>query len=186
MKNFVKSYYLESFVCFLIANLLSIAAFAQEAHYPIVKGHGGIFDIQEATAFPDPTLQYKIVVDIKEGAGGHKSINASLNNLARIANLHGMGGVPKENIDIVAVIHGEATISILSDISHENRYGTPNPNTDLIRALLEGGIKLFVCGQSLRARKIDARELTPGIAISLSAVTLVTTYQLKGYAVLSY
>jgi intracellular sulfur oxidation DsrE/DsrF family protein len=186
MKNFVRSFYLESIICLFVANILSTAAIAQEAHYPIVKGHGGIFDIPEATSFPDASLQYKIVIDIKEGSGGHKSINSALNNVARIANLHAMGGVPKENIDIVVVVHGEATVSVLSDISHENRFDSPNPNTDLISSLLEGGIKLFVCGQSLRARKIDSRELAPGVGISLSAVTLVTTYQLKGYALLSY
>ncbi len=186
MKNIITSYCQVSFVCFFIAFFFSFGAVAQEAHYPIVKNHGGIFDIPEATEFPNPDLKYKIVIDLKEGADGHKSINSSLNNVARIANLHAMGGVPKENIDIIVVVHGGATISLLSDISHENRYGTVNPNTDLISSLLEGGIRIFVCGQSLRARKIDSRELAPGINISLSAVTLVTTYQLNGYALLSY
>lgn len=186
MKNFECSICLEILVCFILLFSTPNRSAAQEAQYPIVKDHGGVFDIPEATVFPDPSLVYKIVVDIKEGSGGHKAINASLNQLARIANLHGLGGVPKENIDIVAVVHGPAAVSLLSDVSHENRYGNTNPNSDLIKSLLEGGIKLHVCGQSLKARQIDPRELTPGIIISISAVTLVTTYQLNGYALLSY
>lgn len=186
MKSFVRSIYLELSVCFLVVVLLPNQAAAQSAHYPIVQNHGGIFDIQEATIFPDASLQYNIVIEIKEGAAGHKSINGALNNVARVANLHGIGGVPKENIHIVAIVHGEATVALLSSISHENRFGTPNPNIDLIESLQAAGIQLAVCGQSLKARKIDPRELTSDITISLSAVTALTTYQLKGYALLTF
>lgn len=185
MKKMFGRVLLVSSVCLAVVFASSIS-FAQQAHYPIVKGHGGVYKIPEATAFPDPQLQYKIIVDIKEGASGNKAVNGALNNLARLANLHGLGGVAPENLDIVAVVHGEATLALLSDVSYENRFGVLNPNTDLINSLLEAGIKIFVCGQSLNARKYDARELTTGIQISISAVTVLTTYQLNGYALISY
>jgi len=186
MKKFFGRVLLVSSVCLPVVFASSSVSFAQQAHYPIVKGHGGVYKIQEATAFPDPRLHYKIIVDIKEGASGNKAVNGALNNLARLANLHGLGGVTPEHLDIVAVVHGEATVALLSDVSYENRFGVLNPNTDLINSLLEAGIKIFVCGQSLNARKYDARELTTGVQISISAVTMLTTYQLNGYALISY
>lgn len=170
-----------AFIC-----LVSGTTHAQDARFPLVKGYGGIYEIPEAVEYPSKDRVYRIVVDIKTGADGYKTINPGLINLARLMNLHGLGGVSKENMEVVAVIHGEATISVLSDEAHENRFETENHNTDLIKSLQDAGVKLFICGQSLRARKVNANELVSNVAISLSALTVLTTYQLDGYALISF
>ncbi len=171
---------------FLTVLIASYAATAQEALFPIVKGHGGIYEIPEAVEYPPNDKKYKIVVDIKIGSEGVKSVNPGLNNLARLLNLHGLGGVSKENLEVVAVVHNEATVSVVSHKAYENRFGTKNPNIDLLTSLHEAGVTLFICGQSLRARKVDPDELAEEVAISLSALTVLTKYQLDGYALISF
>ena len=157
----------------------------QEALFPAVRDYGGVYEIPEASEFPRDDILYKIIVDVKSGSTTPDTVNPALYNLARLMNLHGLRGVDKENMKVLAVVHGEATLAVLSDQAHKDRFGRENSNSDLLKALQEAGVKLFICGQSLQARKVRPDELAEGINISLSALTMLTTYQLEGYALIS-
>ena len=61
-----------------------------------------------------------------------------------------------------------------------------NPHTPLIEELVNYGVKVVVCGQSLVKRKISKEMLIPGIEVATSALTTLTTYQLQGYALLRF
>ncbi len=150
--------------------------------FPVVRNFGGIYDIPDAVERPDPTLDYKIVIDLAGGSENPASINDHLNNIARMINLHGIGGVPKEKIKVVVAIHNQATYSIMDNESYNQRYKVDNPNLALYKALREAGVELFVCGQSLIGRNIDKTKISPDIKIATSMLTVLTTYQLKGYA----
>jgi len=51
---------------------------------------------------------------------------------------------------------------------------------------LAQGVKIAVCSQSMFKRKIMPEELAPGLEMATSALTVLTTYQLKGYALLKF
>ncbi|WPP53185.1 DsrE family protein [Catalinimonas niigatensis] len=159
---------------------------AQSKQNPIVPEYGGIYEIPEASKRPDPSLKYNLVIDVKAGTEGAAEMNRSLINIARALNLHVLGGVPKENIKVVAVIHAEATPVVLSNEAYQQNYSVANPNNGLIHALKEAGVEIYVCGQSLIARKFAGQSLHPAIAVSISALTVLTEYQLKGYALMSF
>ena len=168
----------------LLILILPTLVFSQNKVTPIVKNQGGIYAIEEAVEYPDSTLQYKIVIDLKSGAKKEGDLAFALHNSARMMNLHGIGGV--KNMEVIGVIHSDATKSILSNSAYKKRYGVENPNTELIAALTEAGMKIYVCGQSLIARGFAVEELNPNVQISISALTILTTYQLKGYALLTF
>ncbi|MTI89691.1 MAG: hypothetical protein FH748_17200 [Balneolaceae bacterium] len=65
---------------------------AQDAQYPLIKGFGGIYEIQNSIS-PEPNMEYNIVVDLKTLQRDKESINHGLNNVARMMNLHVLGGV---------------------------------------------------------------------------------------------
>jgi intracellular sulfur oxidation DsrE/DsrF family protein len=162
--------------------------------HPIVPKFGGIYDIPEVQETPDTTLTYQIVIDVTQGAEEPGQLNPALNNIARMLNLHGLGGVAKEKLDVVAVIHSLATPTVLSNEAYHEKFGCDNPNDELIRALSKAGVSLYVCGQSLLARDFYPRNksgagslpLHPDITVSVSALTIQTEYQLKGYALLKF
>ncbi|MEL7148340.1 MAG: DsrE family protein, partial [Bacteroidota bacterium] len=131
---------------------VSTCAFAQERVAPLIKNYGAIYDIAEASVKPDPSLKYKIVVDAKTG-GDADQLAFALNNVARMLNLHVIGGVQPENLEVVVAIHGGATKAIMKNEAYQKRYETDNPNIELIKELAEAGVKLVVCGQSLTGRK---------------------------------
>ncbi|MBK8292079.1 MAG: DsrE family protein [Flammeovirgaceae bacterium] len=163
-----------------------LIGFAQNKVSPVVKNYGGIFEIPYADEKPDPTLDYKIVIEVVSNTDKYDSINWPLFNVARLLNLHVTGGVPKEKIQVVVVIHGGAAFTVMNNEAYKAKYGVDNPNLNLYQELQQAGVKMFVCGQSLIARKIDRLKMVPEVKIATSALTTLTTYQLKGHALLKF
>lgn len=160
--------------------------FAQEMINPVIKSYGGIFDAPHATEKPDPNMEYKVIIDVVTGSSKVDEPFYSIINVARLMNLHAMGGVKKENMKIVLAIHGGAVWSVLNNEKYNEKYGIDNPHIPLFKELQEAGVKIFVCSQSMMGRKIDHTKLAPGIGTATSMLTTMTTYQLKGYAALKF
>jgi intracellular sulfur oxidation DsrE/DsrF family protein len=165
---------------------LSIQVQAQTPQYPVVKGFGGIYEIPEATERPDPSLEYKIIVDLTSGAEDNKQISRWVDNVARMMNLHGLAGVPKEKIKVKVIIHGGAIFTLLNDDNYTKKFEVKNPNLEVFEALKESGADIYVCGQSLIARNLTPKDLWPGVTIAHSALTTITTYVPQGYVLLKF
>lgn len=168
--------------------LLAMAQFslAQEAQSPMVPGFGAVYEIPGADKLPDPNLEYKVVIDMTAGAVDPAELNPALYRLARMLNLHALGGVPEENIQVVAVVHSKATPSVLSNEAYRKHFEVDNPSSELISALSKAGAEIYICGQSLLARGYADDTLHPDIKKSISAMTILTEYQLRGYVLLSF
>ena len=168
----------------LVAVLISFTCFSQKRVNPTIKSIS-VFDVRDADVKPDPAMKYQILIELRDNTDP-KVMNEGLYNAARLINLHVMGGVPKENLDVVVVVHSDATFTLTDLKTYEKRYKEPNPNIDLYRELADAGVQLVVCGQSLLARDVKQSSLIPGIKVATSALTTITTYQLKGYAYLKF
>ena len=158
---------------------------AQEAKFPIVDGFGGIYEIPGSTQ-PDTEIRYNIVIDLKTNQPEKEAVNAGLNNVARMMNLHGLGGVSKENMSVSVVVHGLATETILTNEGYRRKNGLDNPNIPLIEALEAAGAEVIVCGQSLLGRGFPQSEVNGDVEIALSMLTAVTERQHKGYHLLVF
>ncbi len=176
MKNYV----------LLIFCLVSVPVFSQPRVNPVIKDYGGVFEVPDAAEKPDPTLSYNIVVEVERESEKPDTINWALNNVARLLNLHSIGGVPAGNMHVILAIHGGATYSTMNNEAYRERYKKDNPNLKLYQELQDAGVKIFVCGQSLVARKVDRKRLVSEVKISVSMLTILTTYQMKGYAILKF
>lgn len=153
---------------------------------PIIKDFGPVYEIPDAVEKPDPKLNYKLLVDLVMASSKPDTINLGIEAACTLLNLHGVGGVPKENINMVMAVHNAAGYTVLNNEAYRARYKTDNPNLPMIQALLDAGVKIVVCGQTLKKRGIDPSTLAPGIGVATSALTTITTYQLKGYATIKW
>ena len=167
-------------ITIFIALIFTASAFAQKGANPIIKNFGTIYEIPNAVN-PDENIEYKIVVDLKTLQRDKESINPGLNNVARMINLHGLGGVKAKNLKIAVGIHGGATDVVLNNETYRSKYELDNPNLKLINELKEAGVELYVCGQSLLSRNYEQEQVNKQIRIGLSMLTVVTTYMHKGY-----
>lgn len=167
---------------FLVA-VLTIAAqssTAQEWVTPVIEGYGKIIDLKDVATQPDPVLDYNIVFDLKDDRE-MEGINIGFFKVARMINMLGAGGVPKEKIHITAAIHGGATFAVLNDAKYQEKNEKPNPNTAVLQLLKDYGVELLVCAQATAARGITAEDLNTNTELSLSAMMVLANYQLKGY-----
>jgi intracellular sulfur oxidation DsrE/DsrF family protein len=56
----------------------------------------------------------------------------------------------------------------------------------MVEALQKAGVTITICGQTMQKRKISPEALLPGVQIATSAMTTLTTHQLKGYALMKF
>jgi intracellular sulfur oxidation DsrE/DsrF family protein len=171
-------------VTILVCLLVSFQSYAQQKVYPFIKGFGGVSEIPMATEKPDSKKTYKIIVEVNTENPQPAKVHELMEKIAAIANLHVLGGVQPEKLNIVAVIHGPAAMYIMNDSVYQQKYGSNNPNIPLFHALREAGIQVFVCGQSMMKRNIDPATISPDLGIALSAMTTLSTYQQRGYVML--
>ncbi len=170
----------------LVALITTNFLYSQELVNPVIKNFGTIGQADLASEKPDPNLTYNIVVDLATGEDNKSNLLFSLNNVARLINLHVMGGVPEENLNIVVAVHGGAIWSVLNNELYYKKFKTANPNIPLYKELLDSGVKIVVCSQSMFKRNIAPSDLVKGLEVATSALTTLTTYQIKGYAVLKF
>jgi intracellular sulfur oxidation DsrE/DsrF family protein len=166
--------------------LCHISVQAQTRVNPVIKSAGTVWDVPFAIERPDPAMVYNIVIEAEREGDRPDTINWALNNVARLVNLHASGGVPRKNTHIVVAIHGGAAYSVMNNEAYREKFKKDNPNLKVFQELKEAGVSLFICSQSLMARKIDRNRLVPEVVPAVSMLTVLTTYQMKGYAMLKF
>jgi intracellular sulfur oxidation DsrE/DsrF family protein len=166
--------------------LISNLAFSQSRINPVIKGYGGIFDIPYAEEKPDPALDYNIIIEVEHAIDSPDSVSWALNNVARLINLHAMAGVKPEKLHIVLAIHGGAAYTVMNNEEYRNKYKVNNPNLGLFAELEKAGVRMVVCGQSLINRKVDRFKMVSQVKIASSMLTTITSYQMKGYAIMKF
>lgn len=157
--------------------------------YPAIKGYkwAGVAPVQGVDEFTDPSLRYKLLFELTGfAAKGFEAtakydVNGGIGEVARKINLHVAAGVPKKNIDAVIIVHAGALFALLNNDKYKRKYGVDNPNIALIKELQNFGAKIIVCGQAMTFLRLEKEDLVPGIKQALTAQTVLSTYQLKGY-----
>jgi intracellular sulfur oxidation DsrE/DsrF family protein len=170
--------------------LLSLPLFsfanAQTKVNPIIKSYGTVFQLPNADHKPDPSLKYKILVELTENGSKPDSLNEYIEALATLVNLHAAEGVPKENIKMVVVLRKMATYAVFDNELYKEKFKCDNPNLEMLKELMNAGVEFYVCGQTIQKRNIDAKKLVAGTKVASSGLTALTTYQLNGYALIKF
>lgn len=174
---------------FRLAPVLAIAmvsqspAQARDAAHPVIEGYGAITPAPDAANQPDQDIEYRVVFNVTAANKDPKVPNPTLLKVARYLNLLGSRGIRPDGGNIVAIVHGGATPLVLNDRAYGAAYGSANPNLPLIAALRANGVEIHVCSQALSGQKIERVDVASDVTIDLSAMTTLTTLQLKGYAI---
>ncbi len=110
--------------------------------------------------------------------------NRGIESAARFVNMHVANGVAVENIRVAVVVHGPAVLDLLSAegwVAHD-REGE-NGSAAMVRAMLDHGVQITVCGQSATAQGVTSDQLIEGVEMDLSAMTAHAKLQQRGYTV---
>ena len=157
--------------------------------FPAIKGFkwGGVAPVQNVTEMADPKMKYKLLMELTgfaakgEEKTAKNEINLGIGEITRKVNLHVAAGVPQKNIDLVIIVHAGALFAFLNNEKYKIKYGIDNPNINIIKDLQNFGAKIIVCGQAMTFLGLEMEDLVPGIKEAMSAQTVLSTYELKGY-----
>ncbi len=159
---------------------------AQTKVNPVIKNYGTVTEVPYADELPDPSMNYKVLVEITSDNTRPEQVHEMFDKVAAVVNLHALGGIPAKKLHVIMVVHSAAAAFVVNNDVYRKKYGVDNPNIPLFKELTDAGVKIFVCGQSVNKRKLTKEDLAPQVKVALSAITTLTTYQLRGYALLKY
>lgn len=150
---------------------------------PVIEGYGKVVNFKDAYLQPDITKEYKAVFSIEDNKDP-KAVSDHLLHVALLLNILNVSGIPKENIKVAVVISGKGTDTTLNNDVYRKLHGQDNPNLGIEKQLVDNGVELFVCGQSIAQLGFEEKDLNDYILFSLSALTDLLVLQQKGYLLL--
>ena len=173
-----------TFVLVAFAISVAVPAAAQSREYgPVIHSAGPVFDVPDPD-FETPTdMELRIAWEMVDSAASPEQLNTHLVTAARFLNMHVRAGVPRENLHLAIVVHGQAGKAMLDDIGYREKEGVDNPNKELIRELHDAGVRIILCGQTAAARDLPRDRLLPEVEVALSAMTALLVLQEDGFHV---
>lgn len=171
-------------VCFLFLPWLVSAQEAKAG--PVIEEFGKVYKIENPTFPTDMEGEFKVVFDVLEGPENKEQRNRKLETAARFLNMHAQAGKDMDLLDVAIVVHGTAATDLMENKAHEARFGQPNPNQELLKALMDEGVEIILCGQSANSRNIPTNSLIPGVKLGLSAMTALIQLQQDGYQLIKF
>lgn len=172
--------------CMLFSAVTMQAQFKQAEYGPVIDHYGPTFAIDDPDFQLNPAQEYKLVFDIHNSPEDPSQVNPMIETLARFLNMHAKAGVPMENLKVVGVIHNRASKDAMNNAYYKEEFGVDNPNIPLMEALEAAGAKIYMCGQSIHARKVNSERLAGPVKTALSAMTVFVTLQGQGYQLIRF
>jgi intracellular sulfur oxidation DsrE/DsrF family protein len=152
----------------------------------MIDQYGSIHELPDAACQPHKDQEYRIIFRISRLPKQMSDPSPGFLHLALTINLFEWAGVPRENLHLAGVIHGDATPAALSPEVYGRKFSRVNPDADLIHQLTHHDVKIYVCGQSILDRGYRQDDVNPEVIFALSALSVLPAYQLKGYALMHY
>ncbi|MFZ1742585.1 MAG: DsrE family protein, partial [Pontixanthobacter sp.] len=146
----------------LAALLFAVPAAAQDMAVfktgPVFETFGPHAPVEGMGSVPADT-EFAIAFDVAKPADAGER-NKGIESAARFINMHVAAGVDPDNIRIAVVIHGKASMDLLSDEAWaaKGKDGA-NPSSAMIREMLDNGVRFILCGQSGAAYGIAQGDL---------------------------
>jgi intracellular sulfur oxidation DsrE/DsrF family protein len=163
---------------------IKIAKFKSVVMFPTLKAgpFSGVLPVENITEVPDPTLDYKLLFElVKNQPDSISGMNADLVEIARVINLHTASGIPVEKLFPVILVHGPALNAFTTNTFYNEKFKKDNPNLKIINDLEALGAKFIACGQAMQFFDVPKEALLPLFKVSLTAQTVLSSYQMKGY-----
>lgn len=150
---------------------------------PVIQRFGAVYPVAQPDLETPTDLEYRVAFDVSQSPEDPGTINPRIDTLARFLNMHARAGVPLANMTLALVLHGAAGKDALHHAAYRARFGVDNPNLELLQALREAGVRIFLCGQTASHRGYPKDDLAPTVQLALSAMTVFAVLQSEGYQV---
>ena len=139
---------------------------------PTIDLYGPVANVDATMTIPE-NAAFRHSFDVGQPAD-EGELNRTLVSAARFINMHARAGFDANRIELALVVHGKA----IRDVSGEG-----SDNAELVAALIDHGVKIYVCGQTAAYYDVGTDDLLPGVEMALSAMTVHAMLQQQGYTI---
>ncbi len=172
--------------CLSILLLMGTAHAAGPQTGPVIKDFGPVFAAPDGSYNLEKNTRYKVAMDVATTGDFPEDLNRHFESAARFLNMSARNGIDLKNIDFAIIVHGPATKDLLANQGYQKRHAEPNPNTELLKALGEAGVEIYLCAQSAAFMKMSPGEFNPAVTIALSAMSAHVRLQSEGYTLIPF
>jgi intracellular sulfur oxidation DsrE/DsrF family protein len=118
----------------------------------------------------------------------HEGVNRGLYYVNKLMDTYEREGISAAQVDFHVVFHGTGLNALVTDAARAglDPARPQNPNAQIIASLLKRGVKLEMCADTMRQKKVTAEELQPGITMVVGAFPRLVDLQLAGYAYIKF
>jgi len=166
------------------AALLGPAVAAAQSGDALIRALGAGPPIASPT-FPAPKdLTYRVAWHVTQAPEKAGDIVPGFKTPANFFVMAEENGVPRNNVHLAIIVHGNATRSLLQNDAYKEMTGTDNASIPLLEALNNAGVKVVVCGVALVNRKVPRDKLLPFVTVATSATLAHAVLAAQGYTVI--
>ena len=118
----------------------------------------------------------------------HSDMGAHLYHLGRLLEVYEAAGIPRKDVAISVVFHGEAAYWTLTDLvfNEQMLVDTGNPNRPVIQELARAGVSFELCQLTMADQEWGESDILPEVKLTPSAYGRIVDLQLQGYAYIKY
>ena len=185
--KFFKGTVLTFILAFLLLGIAPIAIAQKERQSGKVIPHfGQTYKVDNPDFVTDLDTPFKVIFDVSSAPEQAETKNKWIETVARFLNMHAEAGKPVSQLEVAMVLHGNASYGLLSNEHYHDKFGVNNPNIELFESLLDAGVQVILCGQTMVHRDLGANRRIPNIQVALSAMTAMIQLQQKGYILINF
>lgn len=118
----------------------------------------------------------------------HEGVHKGLFYARKVLKGYAAQGIPASEIDLHLVYHSAAIPALLKESAYQRLSGKsePNPNVEIVAELVELGVHIEICGDTMRQKDVKKTDLLPGVNIVPGAFPRLIDLQLAGYAYIKF
>lgn len=133
------------------------------------------------------TKNLKLVYQVSDDAS-HDGINRGLFYVRKLIDTYAREGIPAGEVDFHVVYHGAGLHAVVNDTARARLTPeqTGNPNVAVLADLINRGVKIKICADTMRQKQVVAAELQPGVQPVVGAYPRLVDLQLQGYAYIKF
>jgi len=121
------------------------------------------------------------LASVNKRSGLAQQVQVTRNTTNNYENMYGM--VINDDFKMVAVGYAGGGRWLLTNEAYNRTYGvtTGNPTAALTTSLIERGVSVYMCQNTMRGNKWVTTDLIPGVKMVPSGAVAVLDYQNEGY-----
>lgn len=128
----------------------------------------------------------RIVYQVTDDAA-HEGVNKGLFYVRKLIDTYRRHGIAPEQVHLHLVYHCTGIAAVVNDAARRRLgVGSANPNGAILAELVERGVQVELCENTMQQKGVQPDELLPGVKLVVGAFPRLIDLQLQGFAYIKF